>query len=119
MIRQSQSPGQLAQLADVTLQGDGVDLKVLRRKLPLTAQVYLNGAAADDAANGLLELRFEKVIRFAGAKTDFQIAIVDGAQFNGKMERIALIIRLPVARHAAQHAHLLSLTGERPALAGW
>ncbi len=114
MIGQSQCAGQVAQLAKIALQGDGVDLKVLRREAALTAEVNLDGASADDAADNLLELRFQQIVRFAGAETDFQIAIVDRTQFEGQMEIFVLIVRLAVAGHAAQHAHLLLKSEPRP-----
>src|SRR5262245_15107299 len=90
---------------DVTAQGGGVDAKVLRREATLAAQVDLDGAAADAAADDLLELRFEQMIRFGSAERHLEVAVVQGAQLEGDADLVALVMRLTVPGHAQQHTN--------------
>src|SRR5262245_48931642 len=111
-IAQAQLLGQAAELMDVTAQGGGVDAEVLWREAPLAAQVDLDGAAAHAAAYHLLELRFEKVIRFGGAERHLEVAVVQRAQLKGDADLVALVMRLSVPGHAQQHTNPPRVSGE-------
>ncbi len=90
---------ELAHLADIAGQGDGVNVKILRRLLAVATQLQLQGAAFDLAANDFFKLGFKEVIRIGGAHGDFEIAVVERPQLNREREEIALKARLAVAGH--------------------
>ena len=74
--------------------------------LALAAEVDLDGAALDGAADDLLELGFEQVVGIGGAHRDLEVAVVEGPQLDGQGERVALVASLAVAGHAQEHANL-------------
>src|SRR5205814_1139441 len=84
--------------------GGAVDAEVLRRQAALAAQVDLDGAAADGAADDLLELRLEQVVGLGGPHRHLEVAVVQGAELEGDADVVALVVGLAVAGHAQQHA---------------
>src|SRR5262245_41556687 len=95
-------------LLDVAGQGDTVEAEVVRGRLLLAAELDLQGAALDGAANDLLELRLEQVIRIGGADRYLEVAIVESAKLDGQGKLLALEASLPIAGHTQEHANLAS-----------
>src|SRR5439155_17359135 len=71
----------------------------------LATQVDLDGAATHAAADQLLELRLEEVVRLGGPKRHLEVAVVQSTQLEGDVDRVALVMGLAVAGHTQQHAN--------------
>ena len=107
LIVQADLLAHAADLLQVTPQRHGVDAEILGRRLPFQPQVNLKRAPADGAANDLLELRLQQVIRLHRPQRDLQVTIVQRPQLQGDVQAVALVLRLAVAGHAEEHANLV------------
>ena len=78
-VGQIQLVADVAQLAKVASQCDGVDAEVLGSRGAFAAQMHLQGAALDLLTDDFFEVRLEQMVGVVGAERYLEIAVVDRA----------------------------------------
>ena len=91
---------QVRELPPVTLQHVDVDSIVFRRALPIDAEVDLDRAAVNGAADFAFHQRLQGGVAFGRADGKLEVAVVDGADFDRHGQAVLFRVRFAEAGHA-------------------